>query len=138
MLALALRLALALLLALARALAGPKPTPQHQLNELKAEALQRTQMRQEERRAAKEAKQTAERQIQHIQGEMEKQTKQAHQCKIELQSKLKKQHEEVRTTHHHPTDHHSHSVSGSTPRVIPSSFSSSAAYPNRPVLTLAL
>ena len=36
----------------------------------------------------------------HIQGEMEKQTKQAHQCKIELQSKLEKQHEETRITRH--------------------------------------
>ena len=57
-------------------------------------------MRQEESKADKKAVRTAERQMVHIQREMEKQTKQAHQCKIELQSKLEKQHEEVRTTHH--------------------------------------
>ena len=87
-------------------------------------------MRQAERRAAKEAKQTAERQIQHIQREMETQTKQAQQCKMELQSKLEKQHEEVRNTHHHSTDPYCRSVSGSTPSVIPRSISSSNSNPD--------
>ena len=56
-------------------------------------------MRQEERKAEKKAVQPAQRQVEHIQREREKQLKQAQHSKMELHSKLEKQHEDNQITH---------------------------------------